>query len=511
MTFTPNTIKISSVKKRFAHNTVLHGIDLTLHGGKVTALLGANGAGKSTLVKILSGVYAADEGLIEIDGVQCDVSSPYRARKSGIVTVHQIINEGVVQDLTVAENLLLDKLCDGRLPTLLNRNRLNKEARAIAESIGLDLPLDKQVSELSQADKQLVSIARALSEQPKLLILDEPTSSLSENESISLFNAVKALCGQGVAVLYISHRMSDIRALADEISTLREGRIVGQFSPPFDFNAAVDSMLGHAIGDISHPYQPGSKETLRFEQVRLKKDARPFNLSLYSGQVTVLTGLLSSGCSHVVEALFGMRNFESGRVYFEGREWAPDSPYQAVKDGVFMVQEDRGNNALIPAFSIADNTSLPFLSRFSNWGFMARNKENSAINKVLAKTQVKYSDSAQNITTLSGGNQQKVMVSRWLLESARVYLLNEPFQGIDISSRRQIGALLRELSAQCAVVVVCSDIEEAFEIADRIIVFNHNNLAGAHTVNTLDTNLLISQIAAAPGQAEHPQHVLENT
>lgn len=494
----PSRIEIRGIKKQFGSNIVLHDINLTLTGGKILALMGANGAGKSTLVKILSGIYDFDHGVFCINGEVCHINTPQEARKAGIITVHQIINDGVVQDLTIAENLLLDRLCDGRTPHFIDKEELQKQAQIIADNIDLKLPLNKSVSELGQADRQLVAIARAISEKPKLLILDEPTSSLSENEATKLFDAVLKLKNQNVAIIYISHRMSDIRLLADQIATLREGRIVGMFSPPLDYDAAVDSMLGHAVGEIRHKYVPGKREVLSLQNVRLTSTSNPFDLNFKTGEIVVLTGLLSSGCTSIVEGLFGMQPFYSGEILLNGIRWQPESPKKAIENGIFMVQEDRGNNAIIPAFSIEQNVSLPFLSNLCDFGFINKNKERLRVEEVIKKTKVKYSDQRALMSTLSGGNQQKSIIARWMLEECQALLLNEPFQGVDISSRRQIGELLRQTAQERATIVICTDVEEALEIADRIIVFNHNNLVGSHRVDQLDMPALIKQIAAAP-------------
>lgn len=493
-----NTIEIRAIKKKFASNTVLHDVSFKIEGGKVLALLGANGAGKSTLVKILSGVYQADEGSVFINGESIDISSPQNAREAGIITVHQIINDGVVQELTIAENLLLDKLCDGRFATFISKKELHQQAKPLAEKIGLDLPLDTPVSELSQADKQLVAIARAISDTPKLLILDEPTSSLSETEAVKLFEAVKAMREQGVAIVYISHRMSDIRLLSDQIAALREGKIVGWFEPPLDYDAAVDSMLGHAVGEVRHSFVAGQKPMLELEQVQLTQHSTPFDLSFKTGEIVVLTGLLSSGCASVVEGIFGMNKFVHGQLKLEENSWQPKNPHHAIDSGIYMVQEDRGNNALIPDFSIEQNVSLPFLKKVSTFGFIHRDAEKKQVEQAIETTKVKYTDQADLILTLSGGNQQKAMVARWMLNDCNVLLLNEPFQGVDISSRRQIGELLRATAQNRTTIAVCTDVEEALEIADRIIVFNHGNMVGEHLIDTIHMPTLINQIAAAP-------------
>ncbi|TNG85435.1 sugar ABC transporter ATP-binding protein, partial [Testudinibacter aquarius] len=476
-----NRIEIEGIKKKFGEHTVLHDVSLTIAGGTVLALMGANGAGKSTLVKILSGVYKADAGVIKINGQPCRIHSPNEAIREGILTVHQIINDGVVQGLTVAENLLLDKLCLAGSETFINSKKLQSEAQAIAAYVGLDLPMDMQVAELSQADKQLVAIARALTKKPKLLILDEPTSSLSDSETVKLFEAIKRMKHEGVAIIYISHRMSDIRTLADRIATLREGCIVGNFEQPLDYSKAVDSMLGHTVADIKHTYCEGQETILELKNYQLRGNSEPFNICFKRGEIVALTGLLSSGCGTVIESLFGIDTVYAGSIFLEGNIWKPNSPKDSIDKGVFMLQEERGNNAVIPDFSIEHNVTLPFLRNFSNkLGFLNRKKERNNVRDILKQTKVKYEDQQDLLLNLSGGNQQKVMMARWMIHESKVFLLNEPFQGVDIGSRREIGKLLRDTAHLRTTIAVCTDIEEALEVADRIIVFNNNNLIGVH-------------------------------
>ncbi|KGQ70101.1 hypothetical protein OA57_08560 [Chelonobacter oris] len=492
-----NKIEIQGIKKKFGENIVLQNVSLTIEGGEVLVLMGANGAGKSTLVKILSGVYLPDAGSVVINGKKCRMSSPDEAIKVGVVTVHQTINDGVVQDLTVAENLLLDKLCENNKNIFIRKKALYAEAEKIASLVGLDLPLNLPVSELSQADKQLVSIARALTKKPHLLILDEPTSSLSDSETKKLFKAINKMKQDGVAIIYISHRMSDIRALADRISTLREGCIVGNFEKPLNYSGAVDSMLGHKVADIKYTYNPGGETILALKNYQLKENSIPFDLELKKGEIVVLTGLLSSGCNALIESLFGLYTPYSGEVFLEEKRWLPDNPKESIEKGIFMLQEDRGNNAVIPDFSIEYNVTLPFLKSLSNkFGFINTSKEHLEVGNILRKTKVKYTDAQDLLSALSGGNQQKVMMSRWMLNESKVFLLNEPFQGVDIGSRREIGKLLRNTADSRATIAVCTDIEEALEIADRIIVFNSNNLIGVHYINNIDMPLIIRQIAS---------------
>ncbi len=490
-------MELQNTTKAFGPHRVLKGVNLQLPAGKVTALMGANGAGKSTLVKVLCGVHRADAGSLLIDGQPVVFQDPRQANAAGIVTVHQHINDNVVLSLTVAENLLLDRLSDGRLGGLIGRRRLAEQARPLAEAVGLAVPMDTQVADLSQAERQLLAIARSLAHQPRLLILDEPTSTLSDTEAERLFVLVERLRAEGTGVLYISHRLSDIRRLADRVVALRDGVIVLEQETP-DLPGAVQAMLGHGLGEVTHDYRLGGRERFRLQQAQLADHARPFNLSLHAGEITVATGLLSSGAMGLLQAIYGVAPLASGTMYKDDRPWRPDSPAAAIKGGVFMVQEDRVSAGIIPGFTLRHNLSLPFLSRFSRFGLIDRRQEADNAKHHLAQAGVKYQSDLQPMSALSGGNQQKLMLARWLQEPCSLLLLAEPFQGVDIGARRDIARLLRSTADERATLVVCTDLEEALELADRLLVFNHHQLVGDHRVEQLNMEQVLQQIAALP-------------
>ncbi|MBN8938786.1 MAG: sugar ABC transporter ATP-binding protein [Rhizobiales bacterium] len=488
---------LDGLGKTFGANIVLADVSLDLRPGEIVALLGANGAGKSTLVKILSGAYRPDQGTMAIDGKPQRFASPLDARRAGIFTVHQIINDGVVQDLTVAENLLLDELCAPESPIFLDRRSMRVRAAKVARSLALDLPLDKPVRDIGQADRQMVAIARALAHQPRLLILDEPTSSLSEAEAERLFATIEHLRRSGVAILYISHRMADIRRLADRAVVLRDGRLTGIFEAPLDLAKAVSAMLGREFSAMAaRQAATAGREVVRFDKVQLAGHARPFDLSLNENEIVVLTGLIGAGKSEIAQCLFGLRKPVAGRITLDGADWAPRSPAEALGRGVFMASEDRANNSLLPETSITRNMTLPFLRLFSRLGLVDRGRERATALSQIERLFIKAPSPEAPIEALSGGNQQKVVLARWLIETCRVLILDEPFQGVDIAARRDIGQHLRETARGRATLLISADIEEAFEVADRIIVVRDFRAVASHPVHTIGHDALIAEIAA---------------
>jgi len=496
-----DVIRIRGLSKRFGSTRAVADVDLDIRAGEVLALMGANGAGKSTLIKILCGVHPADSGAIAIDGREVDFRSPLEACAAGIHTVHQIINDGVVQQLTVAENLALDEICQPAGPVMLNRRRIVERAAEIEQILGLDLPLERAMSDLGQAERQLVAIARALSHEPKVLILDEPTSSLSESEASRLFDIIEDLRSRDVAIIYISHRMSDVRRLADRAVVMRDGLIRGEFQKPLDLDGIVNAMVGHRTGAGARTAVAGGKPVVELRGFRLADHAAPFDLDLREGEIVVVTGLIGVGKSELAECLFGTRRPAGGSIMIDGRPFAPKSPGDAIEAGVFMAPEDRGNASLVTEFSVRDNMTLPFLRFFSKLSLLQPDRERAAANAQVRDLAIKCGSIDVPIVSLSGGNQQKVVLGRWLVRRARLLILDEPFQGVDIGARQDIGRRLRETAAGRATLVICSDLEEVTEIADRIVVMRDFSLAGVHSLNDLSVDQLVAEISSVPSPA----------
>lgn len=492
------TLQLKGIRKAFGSNQVLHDIGFELDAGRVTVLMGANGAGKSTLVKILSGVHQRDAGTIALSGKPFDPLNPKQAMAQGVVTVHQSINDGVVPDLDIASNLMLEQLATGESGLWVRQRALYAKARHLAELVGLNAPLGTPVHSLSLADRQLVSIARAMTHQPRVLILDEPTSSLSATEAERLFQLIDKLREHDVAILYISHRMSDIKRLAERIVVMRDGRISANLTQsPLNLGDAVNAMLGRSMDDMQLSPVTGSLPCLDLSQAVLKPDAQPFDLKVQEGEVVAITGLVGSGKSALANVLFGLSPLISGAVQLSGKTFHPQSPAEAIAEGVFLCPRDRGRNALVPDFNLTHNITLPFLPRYSWTAWLRPGRERQRSTELIDQMGVVCRSCNDNIGTLSGGNQQKVAVARWLSEGSRLLILDEPFQGVDIQARRDIGERLRHSASGRATLVLVSEIDEAMEIADRIVVLAEHTIVGVHLNDNPNMDQLLAQMAGA--------------
>ncbi|QQR38616.1 sugar ABC transporter ATP-binding protein [Devosia rhizoryzae] len=488
--------RVEGLRKSFGTIRVLDGVDLDLHAGSVTVLMGANGAGKSTLVRIVSGVYSRDAGTMTLAGQSYDPSTPAGAMRAGVVTVHQNINDGVVADLDVATNLTLDRLSGKGARWFFNRRGVYGEAREVADRMGLSFDLRANINDLSLADRQMVAIARAMSREPQVLILDEPTSSLSSAEADRLFALVDRLKTRGVAILYISHRMSDIRRLADKIVTLRDGRISGVFEgPELDYEGAVNAMLGRRVGRGDLAVSEGGETVFTAQNLQIASGAKPLSLNLRRGEVVAITGLVGVGKTVLAETLFGARKPISGQMQLNGQPYAPRSTHQAIGAGVFLVAKDRSDSGIVPDFNIYENISLPFLRRFSPYSVSNRGAERLRARQQVAELGIVCRTERDEMSTLSGGNQQKVMVARWMSQKAELLILDEPFQGVDIAARRDIGNKLRASANERATLVFLTEIDEAFEIADRILVMSEHTIVGEHRNSNVDVTQLLAEIA----------------
>ncbi|WP_416962393.1 sugar ABC transporter ATP-binding protein [Streptomyces sp. Agncl-13] len=470
-------VSLRDVSMAFGGKTVLASVSLDIAPGSVVALLGANGAGKSTLIKILSGVHTDHGGEVRVAGEPAALQSPLAARQLGIQTVHQRIGEGIVPGLTVAENLVFEELAQRRGNPFLNGRRVLARAREIQAALGLDWSdavLRRDVTELGISDRQLLILARALATRPRLLILDEPTSALSAAEAERLFALVEKMRDDGIAVLYVSHRLGEIDALADRLVVLRDGGLTDDQVKPFDWDSALRAMLAQAHEATSaRPQHSGDhgKVVLGLHGVHLFEGRAPLDLDLRAGEVTGVVGLLGAGKTELARGLFGAEPFPTGTVELDGKPYAPRRPSDAIRAGVHLVPEDRHADALVPGWTVAQNISLPFLKSLSRAGLVNTAKEDALGRGTIEALGVVARDEHSTVEELSGGNQQKVVVGRWLAETPRVLILDEPFRGVDIGARRDIGRRARALAAEgAAVLVLSADVDEVLEIADRVVV-----------------------------------------
>ncbi|CAN5253992.1 sugar ABC transporter ATP-binding protein [soil metagenome] len=475
-------IHMNDVTMSFGSNQVLRGVELDLHSGEVTGLLGANGAGKTTLIKILSGANSNYSGTVAIDGAAVTIDSPSTSRALGIEAVHQRISDGIVPGLSVAENLLFEGIVVSEVPRFASSRSLVPRAREVAAVLDLDWSdafLRSDAHGLPIADRQLLLLARALVRKPRLLVLDEPTSALSEVEAVRLFGVIERLRDSGVAILYVSHRLGEIDDIADRLVVLRDGVVCGEHTPPFDWHQALQEMLG-AAGAESHASTDemrGSDEVLKLTGVKLLPKAQTFDVAFRAGEVAGVFGLLGSGLSELANGIFGSEPFRAGRMTLQGEPFAPRSPAESIGRHVFMVPEDRMAGTIIADWSISATATFPFLKAVSRFGLLNPRAESAVGKAVVEDFGVVALSEDDPVVSLSGGNQQKVVIGRWLREQPLVMILDEPFQGIDVGARRDLCKRTREIAAAgAAVITMSSDLEEIMQVADRVLVFVDGDL-----------------------------------
>lgn len=500
MTTAPRTaaatavVELTGVGAAYGPTTVLRDVDLALYGGQITGLLGANGAGKSTLIKVLSGLKPEHPGLINVDGVEVALSSPVEAGRLGVATVHQNVADGIVPGLSVAENLLLDELAGGSRRFVTRADTLRR-ARPVLATLDLDWSdavLRADAGDLAISDAQLLVLARVLHRRPRLLILDEPTSTLTAREAGRLFDLLRTLRDDGLAIVYVSHRFGEVESLADRVVVLRDGTVKLDVArdgsvdaATFDWAAILRAMLGREIElDLArrtaHRGDRDGEPAATVRAVPLLPHAPPLDLDVRRGEVLAVLGLIGAGKTELAETLAGARPVpDGGSLTLGGRPFAPSSPAAAIAAGVVLVPEDRRAQGLFPGWTLAGNVSAPFLAELSRWGgVLSRRAETDRAAQVIAALDVRTPGPHALVDELSGGNQQKVVVGRWLGASPSLIVLDEPFRGVDLGARRDIAATVGDLAHAGAAAVVCtSDVDEALEIADRVVVLVEGRLS----------------------------------
>ncbi len=477
-------LQVRDVSKAFPGVQALHRVSLELRAGEVLAVVGENGAGKSTLMKILAGVHIPDAGAIVLDDKPIHFSKVADALRAGISLIHQELN--LAENLTVAANLFLGReRVWGRPFAFLDRRSMNRDARTYLTRLGLDCDPSTRVDELTVGQRQLVEIARALTLKTRILIMDEPTSSLTQRETDRLFEVIGRLKSEGVAIAYISHRLGEVERIADRVVVLRDGKNAGELAKS-EVNHAnlVRLMVGRELQQFfqKHPVAipPGTPPRLEVKDVCYEGGpATPVSFSLYPGEIVGMSGLVGAGRTELAEALFGVRRMTRGQVILDSQRLRVRHPGQAIAAGLVLAPEDRRYHGLVLDDSIRNNIGLPSLDRLSFLRLVAFRREAELAREMCQKLAVRTPGIGQNVGLLSGGNQQKVVLAKWLARQPRVLILDEPTRGIDVGAKSEIYALMDGLArAGMAILMISSDLEEVLNMSDRVLVMYQGQLAG---------------------------------
>jgi rhamnose transport system ATP-binding protein len=488
-------LALSGVSKSFPGVRALSGVSLRLYPGQVTALVGENGAGKSTVVKILTGIYRPDAGEILLDGRPVRFPTAHAAGRAGVTAIHQ---ETVLFDeLTVAENIFLGHAPRGRLG-LIDTGAMMREAARILRGIGAEIDPSHRLKELGIASKHLVAIARALSIDARVVIMDEPTAALSHKEIEELFDLVRALKAQGKAILFISHKFDEIFRIADRYTVFRDGELVGEGAIGEVTEAElVRLMVGRDVSQIfpARAHNIGA-EVLRVGGLEHPTEFSGIGFSLRRGEILGFYGLVGAGRSEVMQALFGITRPSAGTVEIEGRPVTIRAPADAVAEGIVYVPEDRGLQGAITAMPIFQNVTLPSLGRLSRHGFLRLAEEFRLAREYTRRLDLRAASLDTEVGNLSGGNQQKVVIAKWLATKPRVIILDEPTKGIDIGSKAAVHAFMAELAAEgLAVIMVSSEIPEVLGMSDRVIVMREGRMVAELAGEALTPETLVRHAA----------------
>jgi ribose transport system ATP-binding protein len=496
-------LRLSGIVKTFPGVRALDGVELEVRAGEVHCLLGQNGAGKSTLIKVLAGIHRPDAGTLEWKGEEVSFTTPLAATRAGIATIYQELD--LVGDLTVAENIFL-----GHEPSrggFVQRRRMRAEARAVLARLGHgDIPVDRPVGRLPSAAQQIVSMGRALSHDARLLVMDEPSAVLAHDEVANLFRVVRDLTARGIAVIYITHRLEEIREIGDRVTVLKDGRTSAVNLPARTTSTGdlVRQMTGRSIEYVFPPRPPEQPTTdatplLEVSGLSRRGEFDDVSLTVRAGEIVGIAGLVGSGRSELLETIYGARRSESGEVRIEGRRLAPGRVTTAVAAGLGLAPEERKSQALILDDPIYANVTLVGFPSFASAGFTRADREKAAAREVTEELRLHPSGVTRPVRTLSGGNQQKVVLGRWLLgdRRTRLLLLDEPTRGVDVGARADLYRVIRGLADQgMGVLLVSSEVPEVLGLSDRILVMREGRVLREARAEELDEAQVLDLVMA---------------
>ena len=480
----PALLEMRNISKEFPGVKALDGVSLTVRPGTVHALMGENGAGKSTLMKCLFGIYKMDAGEIILDGEKVEINNPDEAMKKGIAMVHQELQP--VPARSVAENMYL-----GRFPTkcgplkVIDHKKMYEDTAKWLKEVKMDFDPKAQLGSLSIGQMQSVEIAKAVSQQAKVIIFDEPTSSLSDNEVEALFRIMNDLRDKGVAMVYISHKMDEIKRIADDITVMRDGTYVGTWpAAEMTTDQIITKMVGRELTNVYPPREnkPGDEVVMEVKNLCSihAKSFQNVSFQLHKGEILGFGGLVGAQRTELMEGIFGIRGIASGEIYMHGKKTRIKHPIDAMNAGIGLITEDRRGNGIFGCLSIKDNVGVSVYNKFLKAGFVLDHKKiNQVVDDSIKKLSIKTPSMKEHIANLSGGNQQKVIVARWLANDPDVLIMDEPTRGIDVGAKHEIYEIMSDLAKQGkAIIMISSEMSELLGMADRICVMCNGKLTG---------------------------------
>ncbi len=483
-------LRMTGISKQFPGVQALDKVGFELRAGEVHVLMGENGAGKSTLMKILAGMHLADEGTIEIDGSEVRSESPRDALSNGISMIHQELS--AVPHMSVAENIFLGREpysgTIGRMLGVVDRSKLRADTVSVLSSIGVTIDPGMMMSELSVAEMQMVEIAKATSYNSSIIIMDEPTSAISDAEVERLFTLIESLKNGGRGIVYISHKMDEIYRVSDRITVLRDGKYIATAeTSQIKRSELIQMMVGREITDIFPKVEAQIGDVLlEVRDLTVRGVFRNVSFSVRRGEILGVAGLMGAGRTEVVETLFGVRTPTSGEILMDGRPISTSSPAESIRRGIGFVSEDRKEIGLVLKRSVKENVSLVELRSFCDGPFLNRKRERRSVGDSIRSLRIKTPSSEQVVRNLSGGNQQKVVVAKWLLANPDLLIMDEPTRGIDVGAKAEIHRLISELAQQGkAIIMVSSEMPEIIGMSDRVVVMHEGRITGEIDRNAL--------------------------
>ncbi|MEK4395683.1 sugar ABC transporter ATP-binding protein [Bacillus sp. FSL K6-2860] len=471
-------IEMHNIHKAFGKNTVLSGVSFDLVTGEVHALMGENGAGKSTLMNLLTGLYSLDQGTIQIDGKETAFKNPKEAEQHGIAFIHQELN--IWPDMTVLENLFIGKEIYTKFG-LLDTKKMKVLAQSQLDRLSVNLSLDQEAGSCSVGQKQMIEIAKALMTDAKVIIMDEPTAALTDREIEKLFQVIESLKKEGVSIVYISHRMEEIFAICDRITIMRDGKTVDTKAiPETNFHEVVKKMVGRELTDRYPERLPSLEDiVLEVKQATRKGQFHDISFSVKAGEIVGVAGLMGAGRTEMMRSLFGLDPLDQGEIWVHGKKAVIKKPSDAVKLGIGFITEDRKDEGLMLDASIRENIGLPNLESFSPKGLIDKKNEQDFVDLLIKRLTIKTASSEISARSLSGGNQQKVVIAKWIGIQPKVLILDEPTRGVDVGAKREIYQLMNELTDRgVAILMVSSELPEILGMSDRVLVIHEGTISG---------------------------------